>query len=90
MQVLRLFLMAATLILSAHRAAIAEEQPVPPVYVGPQFGEGGETSSEPPAFHCEGQNCLQQEQENPAQECEGQDCDPIPLEQDGPLIEKVN
>ena len=57
--------------------AAAEDQPVPPVYVGPE--NEAEEQGEPwrPAVHCEGQNCLPP-QDNPVQECEGGDCAPAP------------
>ena len=78
MQSLRLALLVALLIVCGHSISVAEDQPVPPVYVDPDNEAEDEAAPEQPAVLCEGQNCLAPEN-NPAQLCEGQDCAPAPL-----------
>jgi hypothetical protein len=74
-------LCAAMTALSGVPAVRADDQPAQ---------SNGETATQPPAIHCEGQNCLPAT-ENPVLDCKGPDCTPAPPSNQTPApeIQKV-
>ncbi|SFP98598.1 hypothetical protein SAMN03159463_05319 [Mesorhizobium sp. NFR06] len=83
MNLLRIALLCSAMTgLAGVQAVHADDQPAQ--------ANGQATTKQPPAIHCEGQNCLPPA-EDPVLDCKGPDCTPAPAtdQTPAPQVQKV-